>query len=747
MSFMRIFLLFLPILLSAQNIKIAVVAHHGIDQAEKDWMPTITYLNEKIPEHHFQLVPFLPTQFPKLKEEVRAGTIDFIISPPAMYVELELTVGASKMLTLAKENNVTQFGSVIFTHRSSNITSLSQIDNNTRIAAIAPFGFGGWLIGYEILKYHHIPLNEKDVEFLGTQEKIVKAILDNKADIGIVRTGILEKLQSEKEVDLNKITVLHQLIHKNFPFLCSTELYPEWAFARTKHVHNDIAKKVVLTLLSLPKNSDITKNSDSPYHWTAPYNYQKVKELMKRLEIGYYADLKSEVLQKWVKQNEEVIFFILLLFMVVLLLSFIREYRTNKKLRQEKEAKDALLKQVEYHAYHDKLTKLFNRTYLEEVVSTEKSFSIIMLDINNFSYINMSYGFEIGDKLLVKVADILKEAFDAHSAYRLYSDEFALLFNEEIDFKEKIKQIQNYFHNNTIQIETITLHLSFSYGAAYDRDKVIRNTTLALKKSKERGKDRYYIFYEKRDSIDYTKREAFISMHNLLCEALEKDKIVPYFQGIWNNKRNTITKFEVLARIENDDQLISPNQFLEAAQLSGFLPNITKVMIDKSFKMMAENDYSFSINITEDDLSRNYLCVYLNEKSKQYGIKPERVILEILEGMSATGQQDNIRQLEQLKREGYSLAIDDFGAEYSNFERTLELDVDFIKIDAKYIKDIDVNQRSYNVAKSIAFFAKQSNIPCIAEFVHNAAIQKVVEELGIEYSQGYYFSEPSEIPR
>ena len=101
--------------------------------------------------------------------------------------------------------------------------------------------------------------------------------------------------------------------------------------------------------------------------------------------------------------------------------------------------------------------------------------------------------------------------------------------------------------------------------------------------------------------------------------------------------------------------------------------------------------------------------------------------------------------MEQLKGEGYSLAIDDFGAEYSNFERTLELNIDFIKIDAKYIKDMDVNPRSYNVAKSIAFFAKQSNIPCIAEFVHNEAIQKIVENLEIEYSQGYYFSKPAKI--
>ena len=79
----------------------------------------------------------------------------------------------------------------------------------------------------------------------------------------------------------------------------------------------------------------------------------------------------------------------------------------------------------------------------------------------------------------------------------------------------------------------------------------------------------------------------------------------------------------------------------------------------------------------------------------------------------------------------------------TNFERILNLDIDFLKIDAKYIKDIDSNPKSYEITKAIVFFAKNANIPCIAEFVHSESVQKVVEDLGIEYSQGYYFSEPN----
>ena len=194
------------------------------------------------------------------------------------------------------------------------------------------------------------------------------------------------------------------------------------------------------------------------------------------------------------------------------------------------------------------------------------------------------------------------------------------------------------------------------------------------------------------------------------------------------------------------NEVISPYHFMDVAKLSGLLPEITRMMIDKSFKIMSNNDYSFSLNITEDDLSQNYLLEFLSEKAAQYKIAPHRVILEILEGVSASGKKNHIKQLTQLKAWGYSLAIDDFGTEYSNFERILELDIDYLKIDAKYIKDIDINEKSYEITRAITFFAHNASIPCIAEFVHNESVQTVVNTLGIDYSQGYYFSEPAAEP-
>lgn len=180
------------------------------------------------------------------------------------------------------------------------------------------------------------------------------------------------------------------------------------------------------------------------------------------------------------------------------------------------------------------------------------------------------------------------------------------------------------------------------------------------------------------------------------------------------------------------------------AKLSGLLPELTKIMIDKTFSFMSANDYDFSINITEEDLTSIYLLEYLKEKEAQYKIAPYRVTLEILEGISANGQKNNIVQLKELKHHGYKLAIDDFGAEYSNFERVLALDIDYLKIDARYIKNIDTDKKSYEIVKAIVNFSNNMYITVVAEFVHSESVQQIIKELGIEYSQGYFFSEPNQ---
>ncbi|MBD3797524.1 MAG: EAL domain-containing protein [Campylobacterales bacterium] len=399
---------------------------------------------------------------------------------------------------------------------------------------------------------------------------------------------------------------------------------------------------------------------------------------------------------------------------------------------------------IETMAFYDSLTSLPNKSNLLKTLNkSNTSVTLILLNINNFSYINSAYGYATGDQILIDIADVLSKNFETDAAFRINSDEFALLYKSKINIKEKVKEIQNYFFSSTLLASNLTFHISFTYGAIYADKHLLRNGAFALKKAKENGKNSLYIYEDGNQEHTQKEKEAFMDSNRLLYAALIEDRFVPYYQGIRNNKTGEILKYEVLARIQDFDKVIAPFAFLEAAKLSGLLIEITKSIVDKSFAYMCKNNYTFSINITEEDLNQHYLEELLSNKTKQYGIDPKRVILEVLEGISATGKSNHIDQLKALKSIGFKIALDDFGSEYSNFERILDLDIDFLKIDARYIKNIDKDPKSYEIAKAISFFAKNAKIPTIAEFVHSQEVQDKVNELGIEFSQGYLFSEPA----
>lgn len=405
----------------------------------------------------------------------------------------------------------------------------------------------------------------------------------------------------------------------------------------------------------------------------------------------------------------------------------------------ENEEKRLQLKKM---IYNDTLTSLKNKNSLIEELNEDKYNTLIFLDVNNFSYVNTAYGFTIGDKILIEISTILKDMYP-ESIFRINADQFALKFSDKVDIKEIVLSIQDRFEKTLLSVENITLTVSFTYGGVYSDKDLLKHAALSLRKAKKQGKNRLYIFDEELDSSK--QRDSFIFTNNRIYNAFEEDLIVPFFQGIYDNKQEKILKHEALIRIvTKDGDIISPYEFLEVAKLSGLLTKLTRIMIDKTFAVMTTNSFNFSINITEDDLSSYYLADYLTQKSQEYQITPERITLEILEGVSASGQKNNIRQLQTLKHLGYKLAIDDFGAEYSNFERVLALDVDLLKIDARYIKNIDNDKKSYEIVKAITNFSKNMNITTVAEFVHSAAVQKIVKELGIDLSQGYHFSEPTQ---
>jgi len=379
--------------------------------------------------------------------------------------------------------------------------------------------------------------------------------------------------------------------------------------------------------------------------------------------------------------------------------------------------------------YFDRLTGLRNRVALEKYLEENENEVICLINIDNFDSINIVYGYEKGDEILKKFASRLREKIDKNSAFYLGADEFVII-EDEFDM-EKIEKLHQYM-NFKIGIISVTNTIGVSGQG-------LKKAFIALKEAKQTKN----IVKKYSTDLEIEKLHQKIQKYLPIIEdAIEEDRIIPFYQGIRDNKTGKIEKYEVLARLKYDEETLSPFYFIDVAQKAGLIHTITKIIIDKSFNYMKDKNCQFSINLTEDDLKDDDIVRYFIDKTKEYNIDPRRVIIEVLEGIENINNDVVLKKLSALKDYGFLISIDDFGTMNSNFERVISLNVDFIKIDGSFIKNIDKDETSLAIVKSIKYFTNSINAKVIAEFVASKEVLDIVESLGIEYSQGYLFSEP-----
>ena len=321
----------------AANIVVAVRAHSGIKKAIIQWQPTLKYLQQSLPGYHFTLLPVKDIK--EMEEKVASNQIDFVITQPVAYVDLERRYKATRLLTLQKQYG-SVFGSVIFTRSDRNDINILDDIKGKDIAGVTPNGFGGWLIGYNELLNHGIDTYKvcKSVDYLGTHDNVVKAVMDGKIDVGIVRTGIIEKMAATKEIDPANIKILNQQNNPSFPLLLSSDLYPEWAFAKTAKVSETIAKEVAIALLAMPSNH-IAAQKGRYQQWTIPLTYQPVHNLMQQLRVGSYSEYgKINVVESISQHLYKIVISLCLLFIaIIFVVKFIFLKKSEQALANEQE--------------------------------------------------------------------------------------------------------------------------------------------------------------------------------------------------------------------------------------------------------------------------------------------------------------------------------------------------------------------------------------------------------------------------
>ncbi|MFC2073650.1 EAL domain-containing protein [Campylobacterota bacterium] len=424
-------------------------------------------------------------------------------------------------------------------------------------------------------------------------------------------------------------------------------------------------------------------------------------------------------------------------------------YRTlfdfNNKVKDQ-------IKIIEHNYETDPLTSIPNRNrLLKEMKGLQKqghNFTVIYIDIHNFSHINDSFGQKIGDLYLQETSQILQEIAGSISSdklletdvFRMGSDEFVIVCSHAEYINLLITKLKEVY---IIEHDDIDMPLSFTFGIANSDTKHSQASILSRAEIASRYAIRMhkrYAYYDE-DALLEKRHKANLEWVKKIANAFKDGLFAVHFQPIADTHSGKTVKYEVLIRMYDKEKaiMISPAEFLGVLQQSGHEKELTKLIIDQSFQSYEKCKIDLSVNMTREDLDDD-MVDYLIAKAKTHKIPPEAIVIELVESEELL-KGNYITIISQIKHAGFKIAIDDFGTGYSNFAYLTQIKPNFIKIDGSLIEHIDASIEQRQVVEGIYNFAHKLGIEVIAEFITNEKLLQVAKEIGIEYVQGYHIGE------
>ncbi len=376
---------------------------------------------------------------------------------------------------------------------------------------------------------------------------------------------------------------------------------------------------------------------------------------------------------------------------------------------------------------------------------------LIYIKLDNFDNLEDFYDNHTINTIEEKARDYLQNTFaqkyNFDKIYHLQNGEYACILDaqEYIDtmptFIEELKNLQQKIQNDIISFDTLEYDIAILLTFAYEKEKIYESVKLGMKTLVREKK--WFLVANNFATKEQEKAKENIKTVHMIKDAIKSARIVSYFQPIIDNKTQKIAKYESLVRLINEEEkVLSPYFFLDAAKKSNYYLKITNIVLEHSFTILAHCDTDISVNLSALDIEQKSMrekILLLLEKYKQ---DAHRIVFELLEDEEIKDFTTVKQFITEVKKYGVKIAIDDFGAGYSNFERLLDYQPDILKIDGCLIRDIETSSYSLSAVKSIVTFAKEQNLQTVAEFIENESIFHIVRGLGIDFSQGYYFGKP-----
>lgn len=396
---------------------------------------------------------------------------------------------------------------------------------------------------------------------------------------------------------------------------------------------------------------------------------------------------------------------------------------------------------------YDETSALFNHHKLRRDVQQCETSALFFMKINNFNQYNALYGPDVGNGILTLLINYMLNYSIEGTLYRENEDTIAVRVdknstqNTEAALQALLATLsKEKFRYNDLDIHFI-LTAGLTMGTRHDDIDLLAQAHIALAQVGLNAAGTY-VKYDDIYEITKVYQDNILWSKNVK-EALEDERIIAYFQPIFHYETQKIEKFESLVRLELEGKIISPFKFLTAAKSIGRLHDITLVMLEHVFKMaQLYPEIEFSVNTSFDDFEKGKLLDVVKAKLQTNAIDPKKIIFEILETETYSDENSVMEIIKELKKMGFKIAIDDFGTGHSNFAHLTLMEVEYIKIDGMFIKDLETNELSRKMVETIVTFSRQIGAKTIGEFVHNEAVFDITQSLGVDYAQGYYKSAP-----
>jgi len=414
------------------------------------------------------------------------------------------------------------------------------------------------------------------------------------------------------------------------------------------------------------------------------------------------------------------------------------------------------------HANFDTLTQLPNRRLfsdrLEQGVKraarTKAAMALLLIDLDGFKDVNDTHGHQVGDQLLVEAAKRIKSCVrETDTVARLGGDEFTVILTEIIDLAhiERVAQVLVEALSHPYQLGKERALVSASIGIsicptdAGDAVILLKNADQAMYKSKEDGKNRYSYFSKAIEEKSIRRAHLIRDLH----EALPQSEFELYFQPILDLRTGALLKVEALLRWHHPQRgMVSPLEFIPVAEETGLIIDIGDWVFREALRYgrrwsdLIGQPLKIGVNVSPVQLMSKERTGLWAGHLQDAGMAGEGVIVEITEGVLLQNKPTVSKALVEFRDAGIEVAIDDFGTGYSSLAYLSHFDIDYLKIDQSFTKNLAPGSNDLALSKAIIVMAHELGMKVIAEGIETAAQRDLLIAAGCDYGQGYLFSRP-----